>query len=161
MRRIGLSQARMASPHTVSVLRRSNGDWITVGFGDLVQPGEPIRLFSSDLTSGYLVFRLEDSTGRVILEQSVGVNLQLRGWLDITAPMAEGSYRVFSVSSDIPFIQRPRHEISTTFVVSAKAKPPPSAPEDGGILEWLKEGKNLLIALIVLAVILYIPKPRR
>lgn len=155
------SSAYMLSPHTVSVLRRSNGDWTVISFGASVQPGEPIRLLSTDLRSGYLVFRLEDADSRVILEQSAGVNLALKGWIDIAAPQTEGMYYVYAVSSDVPFIQRPTHEIWTSFRVSEEAPAPPGPPGDGGPLDWLKEGKNILILLVILAFIVYVPKPRR
>lgn len=157
------SQASMASPHTVAVLRRTDGTWSPVTEGEAVLPREPIRLYAAD-TSWSVHFRLEDGAGNVLLDQAAGRRLAYAdGWLDIAAPVQEGTYTAYAVDSDWPWAF-PRHEVSVGFRVSASAPepiPPPPPPAGGGPLEWLREGRNVLILLAVVAVILYVPKPRR
>ena len=132
---------------SVSVLRRSDSKWSVCKAGELILPDEPIRLYGEGVAT-FLEFRVEDASGNIILEHEVGVTPGFPygyGWLDWVAPTKEGIYYVFAVDSYFPFIRRPRHEVSTYFEVSRQASEPPPSPP-GGVGEWLKEFRNVLLA---------------
>ena len=86
--------------HSVVVERIAGDQFIPVATGGVVAPGETIRLFVSGVSSALIhapEFIVTAPDGSEVLRREAGVTPKGEAWLDIQAPLIEGSYNVHAV----------------------------------------------------------------
>ena len=136
------------------VQRISGTHYVTVGAGDLVQPGETIRVLATGI--GYFVDSVEiviTGPGGEYLRQDVGTGIYSnRAYLDLGAPQREGSYEVTVRSKQIG-----TSYAKTRFTVSKDAPEPPDEPPSTGLPSFGDIKGLLIIGGIVIGAVIVLP----
>ena len=120
--------------HSVTVLRLSQGVWVTTSGRDL-RPGELVRLLAQNTTYGKVTFTLRRASGPLGPEVMFARATQPSptvgdASIDVQMPHQEGVY-ILDVANDLFWVSA-EHVVSIILRVSASAPPPPSEPPPGG-----------------------------
>jgi len=150
-RPVALAERAVPASHTATVLRRSGSGFVTLGYGEAILPGEPIRLQVDGITIPW------SSTGFTLVHQGQEIWTQnvtpsvFRygvGKVDIRAPEDTGKY-TFIVDAQNKLFWYSRHASETQFTVSRSAKRPITEPPKGGLTGFLNQFRNIILIGVI------------